>query len=327
MLNRIVQGITQLLRNRRTSTRNGDSNHSTEPKPTRDAMGGEAEKQTNRSAPVSAAPLADSRRNGNGPSHRWDRNEPGYHQNSRLLRDGRLQIGITGFNDTAFTVKILARHDSPELAAAIADLPCRAKMVAERNLVAGLEKALAMLDDRDPGRKSIVLITSGDSSTQHASLQDLAEQAVARRIGIHVICFGSKPGDGVGEPRISTKSRLGYGGFHWADTQAQLSAAIRSSVEGLLPAFGMRGRNRVVILLDCSETMVESYQGTTRIEMVISSIQEFLNAPFGRNEPVTEKYNCRHNVRAGRNTHLQPRFSSPSFSRDGAYDWAPGSAS
>ena len=162
---------------------------------------------------------------------------------------------------------------------------------------------------------------------QHASLQDLAEQAVARRIGIHVICFGCKPGEVVGEPRISTKSRLGYGGFHRAVTQAQLSAAIRDSFEGLMPAFGMRGRNRVVILLDCSETMVESCQGTTRIEMVISSIQEFLKAPLGHNQPVTEKYNCRHNVRPSSNTHLLPSFCTPSFSRDGAYDWAPGSAS
>ena len=82
-----------------------------------------------------------------------------------------------------------------------------------------------------------------------------------------------------------------------------------------------------MILLDCSETMVESYQGTTRIEIVISSIQEFLNAPLGRNQPVTEKNNRRHDVRSVRNTHRLPCSSSPSFSRGGAYDWAPGSAS
>lgn len=200
-------------------------------------------------------------------------------------------------------------------------------MVAERNIVAGLDKALAMLDDPDTGRKSIVLITSGDSSAQQASLQDLAEQAVARRIGIHVICFGSRPGDGIGGPRISTKSRLGYGGFHWADTQAQLSAAIRDSFEKLIPAFGMRGRNRAVILLDCSETMVEAFQGTTRIEMVISSIQEFLNAPLGRNQPVTEKNNRRHNGQSVRDKHPLPRSSSPSFNRDCSYEWSPSSAS
>ena len=66
----------------------------------------------------------------------------------------------------------------------------------------------------------------------------------------------------------------------------QLLAAIRDSFDGLTPAFGMKGTNKAVILVDCSETMVEAYRNTTRIEMVIASLQEFLLAPLIRSYPV-----------------------------------------
>lgn len=205
------------------------------------------------------------------------------HIPTRLLQDGRLQIGIAGFHDTAFAVEILQRHDSTRLAAAMTDLPCRVKMVTERNIAEGVEKAMDMLTGTGPGRRGIVLITSGDTPAKRARLQDAAERAAASRIGIHVICLGVKPDDLTGGPRINTKDRLGYGGFHWADTPAQLLQAIRDSFEGLTPAFGMTGTNKAMILLDCSETMVEDYRGTTRVDMVITAVQKFLAAPLVHN--------------------------------------------
>jgi hypothetical protein len=143
-----------------------------------------------------------------------------------------------------------------------------------------------MMTDAGPGRRGIVLITSGDAPEQQALLQYAAARAAAKRIAIHVICLGVKSGDVTGGPRINTKIILGYGGFHWADTQAQLMATIRESFEGLTPAFGMMGTNKAVILLDCSEAMVEAYRGTTRIEMVMTAIRDFLQAPLVRDHSV-----------------------------------------
>ena len=216
-----------------------------------------------------------------------------HHTAAQLLRDGRLRIGITGFHDTAFTVEILGRHDRSLLAAAVADLPCRVKMVTQRNILEGLERAFAMVTDTGPGRRGIVLITSGDAPEQQSLLQGAATRAVTRRIGIHVVCLGVKPGDLTGGPRINTKDKLGYGGFHWADTQTQLMAAIRDALEGLTPAFGMMGCNKAVILLDCSETMVEAYRGTTRIEMVMTAIQDLLRAPLVRGHSAEHHDHCR----------------------------------
>ena len=153
-------------------------------------------------------------------------------------------------------------------------------MVTERNIAEGIEKAMDMLADTGPGRRGIVLITSGDTLAKRARLQDAADRAAASRIGIHVICLGVKPDDLTGGPRINTKDRLGYGGFHWADTPAELMQAIRDAFEGLTPAFGMVGTNKAIILLDCSETMAEDYRGTTRVEMVIAAVQEHLAAPL-----------------------------------------------
>ena len=68
-----------------------------------------------------------------------------------------------------------------------------------------------------------------------------------------------------------------------AENADSLLAAIRDAFQGLTPAFGMHGTNEAVILLDCSETMVESYRNTTRIDLVIAALQEFLKAPLVRN--------------------------------------------
>jgi len=231
------------------------------------------------------------RENPNGRSRvQGFRNSP-LQNASRLLRDGRFQIGITGFHDTAFSVSIMARHDASQLAAAIADLPCRVKMVAERNVADGLLAAMHTLDTSDPGRRGIVLVTTGDSSSRDTRIRELAEMAARRRIGIHVICLGPQPEDLTCGPRINTKSALGYGGFRIVETQDQLLCAIRDAFDGLTPAFGMRGTNKAAILVDCSETMVKSYRNTTRIEMVIDSLQEFLRAPLVRSHPLQQPNN------------------------------------
>jgi hypothetical protein len=84
-----------------------------------------------------------------------------------------------------------------------------------------------------------------------------------------------------------------------AESADQLSAAIRDAFQGLTPAFGMRGTNKAVILLDCSETMVEAYCDATRIDMVISALGEFLEAPLVRNcssEKDNRSASCLHAV-------------------------------
>ena len=101
--------------------------------------------------------------------HFRDQNTGYRHNAERLLRDGHLRIAITGFNDTAFNVSIMKRHDSPQLETAVSDLPCKVKMVDRRNIAAGLLAAINTLDDGLPGRRGIVLITSGDTAADQAN--------------------------------------------------------------------------------------------------------------------------------------------------------------
>jgi len=248
----------------------------------------------------------------------------GYRHNAeRLLQNGHLRIAITGFNDTAFDVSIPSRHDSAQLALAVADLPCKVKMVDQRNIAAGLIAAIKTLDDGSPGRRGIVLITSGDAASGQDLLQQLAARAAALRIGIHVICLGIRADDPTGAFRISTKSALGYGSLRMVESGEQLLAAIRDAFQGLTPAFGMRGTNKAVILLDCSETMVEAYRNTTRIDMVISSLRKFLEAPLVRNG---DAVGDEHKVTCFRPTMLRKPASWQSHIRlgaAGAYDWSP----
>ena len=215
------------------------------------------------------------RRNSDGSHH---------HNAERLLREGHLRIAVTGFNDTAFDISVMRRHDSSQLASAVSDLPCKVKIVAERNIADGLAAGIKALDDGQPGRRGIVLITSGDAQSGHEHIQRLAARAADLKIGIHVICLGVKTGDSTGGPRISTKANLGYGLFRAVETGEQLLASIRDAFQGLTPAFGMRGTNKAVVLLDCSETMVEAYRDTTRIDMVISSLGRFLETPLVRTD-------------------------------------------
>ena len=255
----------------------------------------------------------------------------GYRHNAeRLLRDGHLRIGITGFNDTAFDVSIMSRHDSPRLAQAVSDLPCNVKMVAHRNIAAGLHAAINSLDDGVPGRRGIVLITSGDASAGQSELQILAEKAARLKIGIHVICLGAKTDDLTGGPRINTHSTLGYGKFWMAGNADSLLAAIRDVFQGLTPAFGMRGTNKAILLLDCSETMVEAYRETTRINLVIAALEEFLKAPLVRNELSVK--DARQASLGRRLLHRKPAsWQSNSAASNSAVaatafsDWSPGS--
>lgn len=214
------------------------------------------------------------------------KSDTGYHHSaSRLLRDGHLRVAIQGFNDTAFDVSLMSRHDCPALAQAVADLPCKIKMVSRRNIAAALRSAISILDDAHPGRRGIVLITSGDDSVGQAQLQQLAEKAARKRIGIHLVCLGAKDDDATCGPRINTKNSLGYGSFRMVQSQQELLSAIRDAFDGLAPAFGMRGTNKGMILVDCSETMVELYRNTTRIEMIVVTLNEFLKNPLIRRYP------------------------------------------
>lgn len=92
-----------------------------------------------------------------------------------------LEIGITGFHDAPFNVSIMGRHDAPQLAAAISDLPCRIKMVAQRNIVDGLLVDLCTLDTTEAGRRGILLVTSGNLSMKEGWTRELAETAAQRK--------------------------------------------------------------------------------------------------------------------------------------------------
>lgn len=188
MFKRIIQGISQLFTARQLATTSHDRAHPPETRPRQRSSGGGVAtgcgSQTQR--PPNSFPSPRLRVNADSPSQRWDE-APCHHSATRLLQDGHLQIGITGSNDSAFSVSIMGRHAAPHLAAAISDLPCRVKMVAERNIADGLLAALRTLDTSEPGRRGVVLVTSGDSSMKEDWTRELAETAAQRRIGIHVI--------------------------------------------------------------------------------------------------------------------------------------------
>lgn len=81
---------------------------------------------------------------------------------------------------------------------------------------------------------------------------------------------------------LTTRSVLVYGQFRKAGTRDDLLEAIRGALDGVSPARAMTGINSAVILVDCSEQMVESFQGTTRIEMVEAALKEYLQNPLIR---------------------------------------------
>ena len=311
MLKRFIQQITRLLAGNSVMT--SENSHSNVPHQARNNG-------------HSNGVYSRHRQNASGGFHRREP-EVGYcHNAERLLRDGHLRIAITGFSDTAFSINVMSRHDSPQLALGVSDLPCKIKMVGKRNIAAGLLNAIKTLDDGSPGRRGIVLITSGDAASGRGQLQKLAAKAAGLRIGIHVICLGIRPDDPVGGPRISTKEALGYGSFQMVESADQLSAAIRSAFQGLTPAFGMRGTNKGVILLDCSETMVEAYRDTTRIDMVISALGEFLKAPLVRSGS-SEKHHCGASCFNAVSRRKPVSWQYPAMvGASEAYDWSPRSS-
>src|ERR1035437_5800683 len=158
------------------------------------------------------------RQNGSGGFHRREPDIGYRHDAERLLRDGHFRIAIAGFSDTAFNINVMSRHDSPQLALAVSDLPCKIKRVDQRNIAAGLLAAIETLDDGAPGRRGIVLITSGNAASGQDQLQQLAAKAAGLRIAIHVICLGIRPNNPIGARGMSTREALGYGSFRMADT-------------------------------------------------------------------------------------------------------------
>jgi hypothetical protein len=310
MLKRFIQQITRLLAGNTVTT--SDNSRLNVPHQAR-----------NNAEPNGV--YARHRQNGSGGFRRREP-EVGYRHNAeRLLRDGHFRIAITGFSDTAFNISAMSRHDSPQLALAVSDLPCKIKMVDKRNIAAGLLDAIKTLDDGSPGRRGIVLITSGDAASGQDQLQQLAGRAAGLRIGIHVICLGIRTYDPIAAPTISTKESLGYGSLRIADSADQLSAALRDAFQGLTPAFGMRGTNKAVILLDCSETMVEAYRNTTRIDLVITALREFLNSPLART------FSFEKDNRTAPDFHTVSRRKPVSWQyptrvrASEAHDWSPGS--
>jgi len=144
MIKRLIQRFTHLFTNR--------SANSPQTKSITDApQNSHSRAKTNGSS--SNGFHSRPRPNGFGDMRYRDQNTGYRHNAERLLRDGHLRIAITGFNDTAFNVSIMNRHDSHQLESAVSDLPCKVKMVDRRNIASGLLAAINTLDDGLPGRR------------------------------------------------------------------------------------------------------------------------------------------------------------------------------
>ncbi len=139
-----------------------------------------------------------------------------------------------------------------------------------------------MLARSTQGRTGIVILTSGESTTNPILARELVETAAKWRTGIHVIQIGHANGRRQALADLATRPSLGYGQFRNVETQDELLEALRGALDGLAPARGMTGINSAVVLVDLSERMVESFQRTTRIEMVVAALQEHLRQPLVR---------------------------------------------
>ena len=110
MFKRIIQRISQLFTARQLATTSHDGSHPPETWPHQRSSGGGLTtgcgSQTQR--PARSFPSPRLRVNADSPSQRRDE-APFHHSATRLLRDGHLQIGITGFHDSAFSVSIMGR--------------------------------------------------------------------------------------------------------------------------------------------------------------------------------------------------------------------------
>ena len=201
---------------------------------------------------------------------------------AELLRDGHLRVALAGFNNRGFTISPFICSTDHRLAEQAANLPTQVKMVPHHNVAAGLQVALQMLSRSPAGRTGIVILASDETKTSPALAHQLVQTAIKWKTAIHVIQItDDSAGPGM-LGSLSTRSTLGYGGFRKATPDEELTEIFRNELDGLAPARGMVGVNSVLFLADCSERMVESFGGSTRIEIVASALQEYLHNPFTR---------------------------------------------
>jgi hypothetical protein len=201
---------------------------------------------------------------------------------AELLRDGHLRIALAGFNVSGFTISPFTRSTDLHLAGQISDLPTQVKMIPHRNVGAGLQTSLQMLSRSPQGRTGILLLTSGEPTMNSGLARALVQTAIEWETGIHIIELSNETHGRSVLASLSTRPSLGYGRFRSVTTSDELNEAVRGALDGLAPARGMLGINSAVILTDCSEKMVESFQKTTRIEMIATALQEYLRNPLLR---------------------------------------------
>ena len=199
-----------------------------------------------------------------------------------LLRDGHLRIALAGFNTCGLTINPFNIATNARLMEQASDLPTHIKMVAHPNVAAGLRISLQMLSRSPRGRTGILILSSGAPMMNSALGRELVQTAVKWRTAVHTIQIGHEDKNHHVLSGLATRSALGYGQFRKVTSQDDLLEAIRGALDSLAPARGMVGINSVVVLSDVSEKMVESFQGTTRIEMVAVALQEYLRNPLIR---------------------------------------------
>jgi hypothetical protein len=193
-----------------------------------------------------------------------------------------LRIALAGFNTCGLTINPFNIATNARLMEQASDLPTHIKMVAHPNVAAGLRISLQMLSRSPRGRTGILILSSGAPMMNSALARELVQTAVKWRTAVHTIQIGHEDKNHHVLSGLATRSALGYGQFRKVTSQDDLLEAIRGALDSLAPARGMVGINSVVVLSDVSEKMVESFQGTTRIEMVAVALQEYLRNPLIR---------------------------------------------
>ena len=208
---------------------------------------------------------------------------PPYRNPRELLREGRLKIGLVGFNTESFVIRPCMEPHDPELVSNITDLPTKVKKVPDRNMPDALRTALQIVGRAPRGRSGIVVITSGNPTTNLNSAWNLVEMAAKWGTAIHVIQLAAHENSSRSLLSVlTTESRLTYGRYQLATSPKEIVDALRGAMDALAPASSMRGFNTGIIVLDCSERMVEAFGDSTRIEMVIAALQSYLQDPLQR---------------------------------------------
>ncbi len=196
------------------------------------------------------------------------------------------RVGLVGINLKGFAIRYCANSDDAGLIHEIAELPMQVKMVRQRDIAGGMRIALQMLSRFSQGRTGIVILTSGGQTSNTKLAHELVETAVKWKTGVHVINIGHRDARSCADlADLTTRSALGYGQLRNVSTENELRESLRRSLNGLCSAPGVSDVNSVIVLVDCSERMVESFQGTTRIEMVSSALQDcFCNTSLHEHE-------------------------------------------